>query len=196
MGLAEGWACAGSDAPGVPLSTPRLPQSWPVCPEPSTAAAPMGRGCVSFLLVMHANQVDSKTKHNTQTETHRTTKPTNSKGEELGRPWTQSGPRCLRLPSVLSTLTPAPYSRNAACSKVEFSALRPPPGRGTAAFSCPGPLCEGMGAGWGAHRPGPPPSLTWPSQGAGEAFVGSWKFPWLGPGPAEALGQPPGFIFI
>lgn len=92
---------------------------------------------------------------------------TNTKGEERGWTWrTQSRPRRHCVLSVLLTVVPAPHSQNATCSKVlESSALCPPPGRGTAAFSCPGPLCEGMGAGCGAHRPGPPPSLTWPSQG-------------------------------
>lgn len=68
VGQAEGWACVKSR----PRRAPQLPQSWlvpsllearPWCRLPQALCSSQSRReGVSFLLVMHANQVDNKTK--------------------------------------------------------------------------------------------------------------------------------------
>lgn len=86
VGQAEGWACGGSHALVVALSAPRLTQSWPV-PSPHRGRAlgsseSRGRGCASFLLVMHANQVDDEITTTTKGNSREATKATSAKGKE------------------------------------------------------------------------------------------------------------------
>lgn len=67
-----------------------------------------------------------------------------------------------------------------------------PPITGYGHLSSPHPFCEGMGAGFGANRPGS--ALPFGSQPQ-EVFAGS-QVTYLVPGPAKAQGLLPGFIFI